>query len=117
MEIIEISSITAFSSDKYNKIPINNTKGLLRLLCFEPSQRVPPHKHPNGDEYFYVIKGRGKVTVGKEEIEVESGILVRAPAGIVHQWKNGLEELVLLSVLIPPACYESADETTKMEYT
>jgi quercetin dioxygenase-like cupin family protein len=116
MEIIKISSTAAFSSDKYNKIPINSTKGLLRLLCFESNQRVPPHKHPNGDEYFYVIKGKGRVTIGNEETEVESGILVRAPAGIVHQWKNGLGELILLSVLIPPACYESADETVKMEY-
>jgi quercetin dioxygenase-like cupin family protein len=116
MEIVKVDSIAAFSCDTYNKIPINSAKGLLRLLCFEPNQHVPLHKHPKGDEYFLVIKGKGKVKIGNEETEVESGTIVRAPANTLHQWKNGIERLILLSVLISPSCYELAEETVKMEY-
>ncbi|HXX87129.1 MAG TPA: cupin domain-containing protein [Candidatus Acidoferrum sp.] len=116
MELVELDSIATFSEDKYSKIPINGTKGLIRLLCFKPNQSVPLHKHPEGDEYFFVVKGKGRVRVGNEEIEVGSGTIVRAPANVLHQWKNGTEKLILLSVLIAPSCYGLAEEILKMEY-
>jgi quercetin dioxygenase-like cupin family protein len=116
MELAEVDSIATFSDEKYSKIPINGAKGLIRLLCFEPDQNVPPHKHPEGDEYFFVIQGKGKIRIGNEETEAGSGAIVRAPANVLHQWKNGTEKLILLSVLIPPSCYELAEKTLKMEY-
>jgi len=108
--------MATFSSEKYNKIPIDGAKGLLRLLCFEPDQCVPLHKHPKADEYFFVVKGKGKVTIGSEETDAESGCIIRAPAGMAHQWKNGSERLILLSVLIPLSSFTIADEAMKMEF-
>jgi len=108
--------MATFSPHKYNKIPINGANGLLRLLCFEPDQRVPLHRHPKADEYFFVITGKGKVTVGSEETDVESGCIIKAPAGVTHQWKNGSERLVLLSILILSSSYKVADEAAKMEF-
>ena len=113
--INRVDLIATFTSNKYNKIPINGAKGLLRLLCFEPYQSVPLHRHPKADEYFFIIKGEGKVTLGSEETDVESGCIIKAKAGMPHQWKNGSKRLVLLSVLIPPSSYKFADEATKME--
>jgi quercetin dioxygenase-like cupin family protein len=77
---------------------------------------VPLHKHPKGDEYFFVIQGKGKIKIGNEETEAGSGTIVRAPANVLHQWKNGAEKLLLLSILISPSCYELAEETLKMEH-
>jgi quercetin dioxygenase-like cupin family protein len=116
MELAEVDSIATFSNDRYSKIPINGTRGLIRLLCFKPNQNVPLHKHPEGDEYFLVIQGKGKIKIGNEEIEAGSGTIIRAPANVLHQWKNGTEKLILLSVLISPSCYELAEEILKMEY-
>jgi quercetin dioxygenase-like cupin family protein len=113
--INRVDSIATFASDKYNKIPVNGAKGLLRLLCFEPNQNVPLHTHSKADEYFFVIRGKGKVTLGNEEIDAESGCIIRAEAGLPHQWKNGSERLVLLSVLIPTSSYKLADQAAKME--
>jgi quercetin dioxygenase-like cupin family protein len=107
--------LATFTPNRYNRIPINGAKGLLRLLCFEPNQSVPLHKHPKADEYFFVIRGKGKVTLGKNETDVESGSIIKAAAGVPHQWKNESERLVLLSVLIPPSSYKFADEAAKME--
>ena len=115
MKIVKVDLLATFSSDRYNNIPINGAKGLLRLLCFDPGQFVPLHKHPRGDEYFYVIKGKGKITIGKEEATAEPGCIVKAPAGVPHQWKNGPQRLMLISVLIPPQSYQLAEEATKME--
>lgn len=116
MNIVKAESLATFSSDKYAKIPINGTEGLLRLLCFESGQGVPMHKHPKGDEYFYVIEGKGKITIGGEEAEAGPGSIIKAPAGVPHQWKNGGQRLVLLSILIPFQSYEVADEVVKMEF-
>jgi quercetin dioxygenase-like cupin family protein len=113
--INRVDLIARFTSNKYNKIPINGAKGLLRLLCFEPDQSVPLHRHPKADEYFFVIRGKGKVTLGSEETDVEPGCIIRAKACLPHQWKNGSERLVLLSVLIPLSSYKFADEATGME--
>ena len=107
--------IATFTSEKYNKIPVDGAEGLLRLLCFEPDQSVPLHRHPKADEYFFVIRGEAKVTLGSEESDVESGCIIKAKAGLPHKWKNGSERLVLLSILIPPSSYKSADEATEME--
>ena len=116
MELVEVDSIATFSDDKYSRVPINGTKGLIRLLCFKPNQSVPCHKHAEGDEYFFVIQGKGKIRIGNEETEAGSGTIVRAPANVLHQWKNGTENLVLLSVLISPSCYKLAERILKMEY-
>jgi quercetin dioxygenase-like cupin family protein len=113
--INRVDLIATFTSNRYNKIPINGAKGLLRLLCFEPGQIVPLHRHSKADEYFFVIRGKGKVTLGSEETDAESGCIIKATAGLPHQWKNGSERLILLSVLIPPSNYKFADEAAKME--
>jgi quercetin dioxygenase-like cupin family protein len=113
--ISRVDLIATFASNKYNKVPINESKGLLRLLCFEPDQSVPLHRHSKADEYFFVIKGKGRVTLGSEKIDVGSGYIIKASAGLPHQWKNGSERLVLLSVLIPSSSYNHADEAAQME--
>lgn len=113
--VSRVDLIATFASNKYNRIPVNGAKGLLRLLCFEPDQSVPLHRHSKADEFFFVIRGKGKVTLGSEEIDVGSGCIIRATAGLPHQWKNGSERLVLLSVLIPSSSYKLADEAAKME--
>jgi quercetin dioxygenase-like cupin family protein len=117
LNLTKIDLLAVFSSDKYSKIPIIGAKGLLRLLCFEPGQCVPLHKHLNGDEYFYVIKGKGKIIIGNEEEETESGCIIKAPAGVPHKWTSGSRRLILLSVIIPSKAYDFSNEATKMEFT
>lgn len=102
-----------FSASKYRRVPLPSTNGLLRLLCFEPNQKVPLHRHPEADEIFYVFKGQGEISVGAEKVQMENGFFVKTPAGVLHRWKNGKERLVLISVLIPPSSYIHAEKATK----
>lgn len=85
METVKAESLMDFSVSKYRRVPLPNTKGLMRLLCFEPNQKVPLHRHPEADEIFYVLKGRGEISVGKEKMKAETGLFVKAPAGMLHQ--------------------------------
>jgi len=98
------------------KVPVPNTKGLVRLLCFEPGQSVALHKHPDGDEVFYVLSGRAEFTVGKKTTRIEAGSFVKAAVGTFHGWKNGSERLILISVLISPSSYKLAEQAAKMEF-
>jgi len=116
MEVLKIDSLAQFSSVKYEKVPVPNTGGLVRLLCFEPDQSVDVHKHPRGDEVFYVLSGRAEFSVGKETARIEGGSFVKAAAGTFHSWKNGSERLILVSVLIPPSSYRLAEQAAMMEF-
>ncbi|MDH5481532.1 MAG: cupin domain-containing protein [Candidatus Bathyarchaeota archaeon] len=116
MEILEIASLAEFSPVKYVKTPLNNTKGLVRLLCFEPGQGVALHKHPKADEIFYVLNGKAELTVGEETAQIDAGRFVKAPADTFHGWKNGPEKLILISVLMPVLSYAYAEEAARMEF-
>ena len=110
MEIVKAESLMDFSAGKYRRVPLPYAKGLMRLLCFEPNQKVTLHRHPEADEIFYVLKGRGEISVGAEKVTVKNGFFVKAPAGVLHQWKNSKGRLVLISVLIPPSNYADAEK-------
>lgn len=91
-------------------MPLPNTKGLMRLICFEPNQDVPLHRHPEADEIFYVLKDRGETSVGAEKVKLQNGFFVEVPAELLHQWKSSKERLVLISVLTPPSNYAHAEK-------
>src|SRR3989337_4614263 len=116
MDVTNIESLATFSSEKYVKVPLGHTKGLGRLLCFEPRQEVPLHMHPEADEVFYVVKGVAVFAGGEETIQVAAGSLARADAGTRHGWKNGSGNLILLSVLVPLSSYLVAEQAAKMEF-
>lgn len=42
-----------------------------------------PHEHP-AHEWFYLLSGRGVISVGAEQREVEPGDCVYIPPGLVH---------------------------------
>lgn len=44
---------------------------------------VHPHSHPTF-EFYYVISGRGLMTVGDETREIRQGDLVKIPPDVVH---------------------------------
>ncbi len=113
---VKVSSLATFSSEKYSRVPVGNTKGLMRLLCFEPGQSVALHTHPKSDECFFVVEGKGKITIDREEQDAESGCIFQAPAGVTHGWKNGAHRLILLSTLIPTSAYDLADDATEQKF-
>lgn len=49
---------------------------------------VPPHTHPEQDEYIFVIDGRIDLLLGGERRSAGPGDLVRMPRGIEHAFFN-----------------------------
>ncbi len=74
----------------------------LGLNCFEPGQSQQVHAHAGADKFYYVCRGRARLTVGEETREVAEGEVVWAPAGVPHGVAEALERTVLLVGIAPP---------------
>ncbi|HEX8069850.1 MAG TPA: cupin domain-containing protein [Pyrinomonadaceae bacterium] len=83
-------------------------------LCSLAEEVLPPgaavgrHHHAATEEVYYILSGRGRMTVGDEERAVGAGDAVFIPRGATHTLANtGPEPLVLLLVCGP--AYDPAD--------
>lgn len=59
------------------------------------------------DEVYYIVSGKGAITVGTEERAVKAGSVVYVGAAVKHFFHTITERLVLL-VLFAPAEYANA---------
>jgi mannose-6-phosphate isomerase-like protein (cupin superfamily) len=57
------------------------------------------HYHERTDEIYYVISGRGTMTLDNEEVELHQGVVVYVPRGVRHRARG---ELTVLVVCVPP---------------
>ena len=77
-------------------------------LCSLAEEVLPPgaavgrHHHTETEEIYYVLRGRGRMTVGAEAREVAAGDAVFIPRGHTHTLENtGAEPMTILLVCGP----------------
>jgi mannose-6-phosphate isomerase-like protein (cupin superfamily) len=57
------------------------------------------HTHPDHEEVYYIIQGKGKMVVGDSEYEIKTGDALYVPFGVFHTTYNtGILPLQLLWV-------------------
>jgi mannose-6-phosphate isomerase-like protein (cupin superfamily) len=79
-----------------------------------PGHAVTPHHHRQIEEIYYIVEGRGVMTVGDEQREVAAGDAVYVPRGQRHTLANtGAEPIKLLLVCGPAFFYEDEVLETK----
>jgi mannose-6-phosphate isomerase-like protein (cupin superfamily) len=66
-----------------------------------PAGGTDPQGPHTEDEVYYVVEGRGRITVGDDEREVMPGSTVFVGADVRHRFHDIAEELVLLVVFGP----------------
>lgn len=67
-----------------------------------PGARVGRHHHLETEEIYYILRGRGRMTVGDEMRDVSAGDAVFIPRGAVHTLENnGAEPMTILLVCGP----------------
>lgn len=54
----------------------------------EPGQSIQPHYHTDQEEIYYVISGKGIVTISDEQEEIFQGDVVHIPAMAPHTLIN-----------------------------
>ncbi len=75
---------------------------LVGLNCLEPGQAQEAHAHEGADKFYFVLEGRGRFRVGREEGEAAAGALVVAPAGVSHGVTNTGDTRLSLLIAIAP---------------
>lgn len=72
------------------------------MVTIPPGESGNEHCHSVEQEAWYVISGRGKLKIGKMEVDLEPEMVVVAPAGEKHQIINtGNEPLKTLFLFTP----------------
>src|SRR5687767_14743848 len=68
-----------------------------------PGSAVAPHHHRELEEVYYILSGRGRMTVGEETSDVAEGDAVYVPRGHRHTLENTGTEPIRLLVVCGPA--------------
>lgn len=71
------------------------------IVVLEPGEAPPLHKHDDMEQVFFVMQGKGVLTIGKESerFNVSPGDVVRIPPRTFHSIRcNGAETLKYLSI-------------------
>ena len=109
-ELFDLNKLAKFSQKK-GKLNLSEDLGAVKkdlmstrnfgigLISLEAGQEIPPHPEPYG-ACFYVVSGKGVFTIGKEQLEVNSGKMVFVAAEEMRGIKS-LERLVLLGIHDP----------------
>jgi mannose-6-phosphate isomerase-like protein (cupin superfamily) len=72
--------------------------------------------HSDIDEVFYVISGKGTITINKEEISVKEKDIIFSPAGETHGFQNtSSDNWVVLQMKIDISSKESINTRLKKE--
>jgi len=70
---------------------------------FPPGTFVPPHVHPNQDEFIYMLDGTFDLFLDGEDGKASTGDLVRMPRGIAHGIFNNSDDPVKALFWVSPA--------------
>jgi quercetin dioxygenase-like cupin family protein len=83
-------SIHVLGNELTIKISSRDTGGA--FVVFEartrPLQGPPLHRHPEQDEWWYILEGEFRFEVDGQEIDARSGDTVFAPRGSRHTFQN-----------------------------
>ncbi|MCH8157764.1 MAG: cupin domain-containing protein [Nitrospinae bacterium] len=103
MKVIKVRDAVAFNPEKLKKVSLFDTENFFcDIYCFEPGQSQKVHSHDGSDKVYYVLEGRGKVTVGSEEKELGPGEITIAPAGDDHGVVNHTQDKLVMLVFMAP---------------
>lgn len=82
----------------------------LGILHLQPRSKTLPNRHPRSEEMFYMLKGKGTITVEEETEEIEAGVAIYIPENVIHHFENTQdEEMIFILVHAPP---EDAEDVT-----
>lgn len=97
MNLIKLKEKIQFNEQFRPQIVCMSPEVKAPLICMEADQEIPPH--PSGTGIFYVLEGKGIMSLDDEEISLSKGTVVVAPEGAKRGLK-GVEKLVAVAIHI-----------------
>jgi len=75
-----------------------------RISTYAPKGHVEAHTHGTTEQIYYILSGKGVMTLGDRRVVVEPHTAIYIPPTVVHAIENtGLEDLVFVVVSAPPS--------------
>ncbi len=78
-----------------------NEIGFLAFAAIPPGNAISPHVDPM-EEIYFVLKGKGRMLVGEDERDVETGDAIVIPKGNLHSLANTGDDVLHLLVIAAP---------------
>jgi len=104
MHITDYRDHTGSSAEKFFKSTLfQSSRLLLGLNCLEPGQTQATHTHADQDKFYFVIEGQGAFAIADETYQAGPGMVIWAPAGVLHGVTNRGDTRLVLLVGIAPA--------------
>ncbi len=113
IEQVKMSETRIFSSSSFfkaaKKAPIRSvvtesSEAVVVAWHVEPGQSIPTHIHPNGQDTWTVLRGRGEYYLDETgaSASIVAGDVVVAESGCVHGvFNSGDEPLTFISIVTP----------------
>jgi mannose-6-phosphate isomerase-like protein (cupin superfamily) len=103
MKVVKVSDQVQFKSEKMNKVSLfDSDRFFCDVYCLEPGQVQKVHAHEGSDKIYYLLEGKGQITIGSEEKELTAGEITLAPSGEVHGVVNHTQEPLVMLVFMAP---------------
>ena len=97
---IQLSQFQEFDSKRVvSKLLHDSENCRVVLFCLEAGQEAAPHQS-SSEVIFYVVGGKGRISVGDDEVDVASEIIVVCPPMLPHGIKAE-ERTTVLAVITP----------------
>ena len=95
MQLLNLEELKEFAASEFIKKELAVTEHFkLLLVCFEPGQSVPPCVMKRSTA-FYIVEGRGIVTVSDQEYSVSVGSIILIEPDLARQIKAETRLVVL----------------------
>ncbi|MEM0358287.1 MAG: cupin domain-containing protein [Candidatus Bathyarchaeia archaeon] len=85
----------------YEEILYENAGLIVLRMFIRKGEETSLHKHPNRDEYFIILRGKGKLLHENRRVSLKEGKMIHIRKGQVHQWKAD-EDLEIIEVTTNP---------------
>ena len=96
------SPYTRFARALVDPALIKDAPMSIGLFRYKPGQIGPAHKHDTETEVYYVLEGRGTVSLDGQTVELRKGVVVYIRPGVEHETKNtGDDEMMFLGIFAP----------------
>jgi len=88
----------------------------INMVVVPPKGKSDVHSHPECEEYWIIVDGRGEMIIDGEKTSVEPGVIVYSPPNASHQMVNtGYEPLKAYFLFAPPGPEKKLLEDIKKE--
>lgn len=81
-----------------SRVLLKNAGGVLTVFAFAEGEGLAEHSTPH-DATIHVLEGSVRITVGDDNMDVTTGMIVHLPAGIPHTLHGGGPFKMLLVML------------------